>query len=250
MVKDLRVVLVDSSSANKFVKRYHYSGKVQANSKIHFGVMQGDNLKGVMSFGCPMDKNRAIRLVKNTKWGGMLELNRMAFAPELPKNSESRCLAYALRYLKKNYPYLKWVQTFADACQCGDGTIYRATGFSLVGVKKNISLRVMESGEIIAKKTLDNHENKINGKYLSSLIKTTALKGFQIKYVYFLDPEVKKDLTVKILPYSEIERLGAKMYKGKRASSSKVEQPTIQSDEGGAVPTDALQPLEEHGTTS
>jgi len=239
MVKDLRVVLIDSSSANRFVKRYHYSGKIVNNSKIHFGVMQADTLKGVMSFGCPMDKNRAIRLVKNTKWGAMLELNRMAFAPELPKNSESRCLAYALRYLKKNYPYLKWVQTFADACQCGDGTIYRATGFDLVGVKKNRTLRVMDSGQIVADKTLNDH--RVNGKYLSAYLKTNALEGFQIKYIYFLDPAAKKDLTVKILPYSEIGRLGAKMYKGKRASSLVTEQQPNQVEGGGVIPTDALQ---------
>jgi len=200
--------------------------------------MQGDSLRGVMSFGCPMDKNRAIKLVKNTNWGGMLELNRMAFAPELPKNSESRCLAYALRFLKKNYPHLKWVQTFADACQCGDGTIYRAIGFYLIGIKKNISLRVLESGEIVAKKSLDN--TRVNGKYLSAVMPSKPLIGFQIKYIYFLDPEAKKDLMVKILPYSEIERLGAKMYKGISASSIKVMQQSIQTVESGAVPTDAL----------
>jgi len=239
MVKDLVVKLIDSAAASRFIKRHHYSKKVVNNSKLHFGVMQGDALKGVMSFGCFMDKNRALRLVRGTKWGGAMELNRMAFSPELPKNSESRCLAYALRYLKKNYPHIKWIQTFADACQCGDGTIYRAVGFSLIGIKRNQSLRVLESGRVVAKKTLDDH--RVNGKYLSSLVKSRPLDGFQIKYIYFLDPTVKKDLTVDILPYSAIEKAGAKMYKGKRGSSSKVEQTVHQLEEGGAVPTDPLQ---------
>ena len=239
MLKNLQVLLIDSNSANRFIKRWHYSKKIVQNSCLHYGVMDDGRLKGVMSFGHPMDKPRALNLVKNTKWGGMLELNRMAFVDELPKNSESRCLAIALRHIRKNYPHKKWVQTYADGCQCGDGTIYRAVGFSLIGIKKNNSLKVLEDGRIISRKTLDDHS--INGKFLSSLIKTKPLEGFQVKYIYFLDSEKKKDLTVPILPYSEIEKAGAKMYKGIRASSSNVEQQSHQIEEDGAVPIDALQ---------
>lgn len=237
-VKDLKVILIDSRAANAFVRRYHYSGKIVNNSRLHFGVFVGEKLKGVMSFGCPMDKNRAIRLVNNTKWGGMLELNRMAFAPELPKNSESRALSVALRLIRRNYPQVKWIQTYADACQCGDGTIYRATGFLLIGIKRNTSLRRLDNGDIVARKTLDYH--RVNGKYLSSIVNSTPLEGFQIKYIYFLDAAAKKDLTVPILPYGEIERRGAKMYKGNRVFGAKVAQRSNQGEEGGAVPTNTL----------
>lgn len=238
-VKDLRVVQIDSKSANDFVRRYHYSGKIVNNSRVHFGVMRDGVLKGAMSFGCPMDKIRAIRLVSGTKWGGMLELNRMAFAPELPKNAESRCLAVALRLIKKDAPHVQWVQTFADACQCGDGTIYRAVGFLLVGIKRNSSLRRLNDGRVVAKKTLDDH--RVNGKYLSAILKTEPLDGYQIKYVYFLDPAKRQDLTCPVLPYDAIEKAGARMYLGKRVVSSKGEQPAIQLEEGGAVPTTTLQ---------
>lgn len=39
-------------------------------------------------------------------------------------------------------------------------------------------------------------------------------EGFQLRYIYFLDPTAKDRLTVPILPFSEIERRGAGMYKG------------------------------------
>jgi hypothetical protein len=61
----------------------------------------------------------------------------MAFSDILPRNSESRAIAISIRLIKKNAPHIKWIVSFADGCQCGDGTIYRASGFELTAIKKN-----------------------------------------------------------------------------------------------------------------
>jgi hypothetical protein len=61
----------------------------------------------------------------------------MAFDEYLPKYSESRCISISIKLLKKNAPHIKWILSYADGCQCGDGTIYRASGFKLVGIKEN-----------------------------------------------------------------------------------------------------------------
>jgi hypothetical protein len=58
----------------------------------------------------------------------------------LPRNLESRELGIALRMIKKTYPQIEWVISFADGCQCGDGTICRAAGFVLTAIRKNHSL--------------------------------------------------------------------------------------------------------------
>ena len=126
VVKQIQVKSIHSSLANAFVKKHHYSGKVVPNSQLHFGCYLDNRLLGVMSFGASMDKARMQGLVKGTGWSEFTELNRMAFADELPKNSESRCIGIALRLIKKNAPHIKWVVSFADGTQCGDGTIYRA----------------------------------------------------------------------------------------------------------------------------
>lgn len=39
-------------------------------------------------------------------------------------------------------------------------------------------------------------------------------EGYMLRYIYFLDPTAKERLTVPILPFSEIEKRGAGMYKG------------------------------------
>ena len=73
----------------------------------------------------------------------------MAFDDKLPRNSESRCIAMSLRMIRKHAPQVKWVISFADGCSCGDGAIYRASGFVLTGIKKNTSIAVMPDGSKI-----------------------------------------------------------------------------------------------------
>ena len=58
----------------------------------------------------------------------------MAFTDVLPRNSESRALGIAMKLIRKHAPQIKWVVTFADGAQCGDGTIYRAAGFVLTSI--------------------------------------------------------------------------------------------------------------------
>ncbi len=135
--KQIEVKLIKSQVANEFVKRNHYSGKVVNNSQFHFGCFLNDRLHGVLSYGPPFMKDKLIGLVENTGWNDFLELNRMAFDAFLPRNSESRCIAISIRMIKKQAPHIRWIVSFADATQCGDGTIYRASGFALTGWTHN-----------------------------------------------------------------------------------------------------------------
>lgn len=236
VVKDLIIKPIDSKSANKICKLYHYSGKVVPNSQIHFGVFLKGKCEGVMQFGPSTDKRR---MAQNLGVGmnEFLELNRMAFSDNLPKNSESRSIAIAIKILKKKYPFLRLILSFADACQCGDGTIYRASGFKLHSFKKNSSLLVLSDdaiseikkyipdvgrvasdkslNNVIASKSLDNHKD-LQGKYLTSVAKRLGSKplvGFQMKYIFCIDKSLEKRFR-----WIEFDKIPdeVKMYKGKK----------------------------------
>ena len=216
--KEIIVKVIPSKIANEFVKLNHYSGKVVPNSTLHFGCFLDGKLHGVMSYGNSMDKSKVKLAVKNTGWNEFIELNRMAFDDYLPKYSESRCIAISIKLIKKNAPHIKWIVSFADASQCGDGTIYRASGFKLIGLKKNNQI-LNWNGKIIAKKSLDNKNYpSVNGKYFSRhLIETGQAKpieGHQLKYIYLIDKKcvIDKD----ILDFKEIDKQGAGMYKGQK----------------------------------
>jgi hypothetical protein len=216
--KNLIIKPIDRNEANDFVRKVHYSGKVAPNSQLHLGVFWNGRLEGVMQFGPSIDKRKTQKLVEGTLWNGFLELNRMAFSEALPKNSESRAIAVAMKLIKKYAPQVKWVISFADATQCGDGTIYRASGFILTGIKKNSEILIMPDGRKVAQKSLNNNVAN-GGRLLSSLAREQGakpLEGYQIRYVYFIDPAYRKNLTVPELTFDKIKELGATMYRGSK----------------------------------
>lgn len=255
-VKDIIVKPIKSQIANEFVKKYHYSGKVAANSQLHFGCFLNGVLGGVMSFGPSLDKKKIVGAVKNTRFNDFLELNRMAFSDLLPRNSESRCISVALRLIKKHYPNIRWVISFADGTQCGDGTIYRASGFSLIGIKKNKTILEMPDGSMVADITLRLQSPKAKMKYatmmnlpLNKFLQVSDYKkagakeasGFMLKYIYFLDKSARADLTVPVLPFSKIQEVGAGMYKGKKKDLRVgLKESTNQCVNGGVIPTPTL----------
>lgn len=212
--KKILVKPINSSLSNKFCKMHHYSGKVVQNSKLHFGVFYNNKLEGVLQFGSPMDKRKVLPLVKGTLWNEMLELNRMAFSDILPKNSESRAIAISFKLIKKNYPHLKWILSYSDATQCGDGTIYRASGFILTGIKKNSTILLLPDGRKVADKTLNDNCVKNSGWWKKN--GAVPLEGFQLRYIFFLNREEVQNLTVPVVPFSKITEVGAGMYKGKK----------------------------------
>lgn len=291
--KKLMVKPISAHDAGRIVKALHYSGKTVNNSQVHLGVFMDGKCGGAMQFGPSLDKRKIQGLVSGTLWNEFIELNRMAFADWLPRNSESRAIGYAMRWLRKTYPWLKWVVSFADATQCGDGTIYRAGGFVLTGIKKNNQIweapggkvfqansdlgvgncgirhaEAMEEVRTFSRTSLTDGRSKKQQRQAKDIVsRTTSTKGghiletgassmkvfrdagwkpkegFQLRYIYFLDPTARERLTVPILPFSEIERRGAGMYRGikKCAGSIASDAPVIQTGEGGSTPTPALQ---------
>ena len=209
--KEIIVKVIPSKIANEFVKKHHYSGKVVPNSTLHFGCFLDNKLHGVMQYGPSINKKGTINLVEGTGWNEFIELNRMAFDDYLPKYSESRCIAISIRLIKKNAPQIKWIISFADGTQCGDGTIYRASGFKLVGIADNTALRINpKTGK--AMHIIQAHHLKISKEFRD----WKPFKGKQLKYIYLINKNMK--ITKEILPFSEIDKQGAGMYKGKKTT--------------------------------
>jgi len=233
--KDIVIKPISSQAANALVKRVHYSGKVVNNSTLHFGAYLNDRLEGAMSFGSPMVKKNVLPLVKDTAWNGMLELNRMAFSEKLPRNSESRALSVAFRLIKKHYPHIEWVLSFSDGCQCGDGTIYRASGFVLTQIKENSQIRINPETGMPVQSMAAFHIGKTK-----DFKDWQKIRGYQLRYIYFLNESAKARLTVPVIPFSKIDEIGAGMYKGVSIKRDTKATTGDQSVSGGAIPTITL----------
>jgi hypothetical protein len=234
-VKDIHIKPIDSSRANKFIKRHHYSGTVVPNSQLHLGAFYHGALEGVLQFGPSMHKDELIGLVDGTGWNEFMELNRMAFTETLPQNSGSRCLSIAFKLFDKHAPHVKWVVSFADATQCGDGAVYRASNFVLTSIKENRQMLELPGGEVVPESTLTQHPTtkrpELSGRSfadvtngdcsLETFRKETGAKwieGYQLRYIYFIDNDYRDRLTVDEIPYERIDELNAGMYKGEKVS--------------------------------
>lgn len=255
--KDIIIKPISSKDANKIIRDLHYSGKVVNNSQLHLGVFLDGKCGGALQFGPSLDKRKMLGLVKGTLWNEFLELNRMALADWLPKYGESRAISQSMRFIKKNYPHVKWVVSFADGSQCGDGTIYRASGFLLTGIKKNNQTYIFPDGEVVTRMTL----TLVGGAKRSQMIKkwgvdigsessilpfqrigAKPISGYQLRYIYFLHKEEIENLTVPTIPFDKIKEVGASMYRGKKTCPISVTGNTSdsQSEDGGSNPTVGL----------
>jgi hypothetical protein len=278
--KDILLRPISAQDANALVRRVHYSGKVVNNSQLHIGVFLAGKLEGAMQFGPSLDKRKIQGLVTGTAWHEFLELNRMAFSEALPRNSESRALSVAMRLLRQHAPQVKWVISFADGTQCGDGTIYRAAGFVLTGIKQNDQIWQAPDGVSVATSRVATDTRRPGRQKLFAgsmtmlgekgaarqrrdiLSRVTATKdiniketgaasmrqfkelgweplpGYQMRYIYFIDPAYRARLTVPEVPFSKIAEMGAGMYRGQKRGTGEIDNAARPNGQtGGASPT-------------
>lgn len=153
----------------------------------------------------------------------------------LPKNAESRCIAISIKLIKKHYPNIKWIISFADGCQCGDGTIYRASGFKLTGIKKNTTLMINKDGDIKSDLSFN-----LNPALKDKKKEYKPLEGYQLRYIYFIDKSKEKDLTVPVMSFTMIDEMNARMYKGVKGANASIGQEKngiVPDADGGVIPT-------------
>lgn len=254
--KSIKISFIDKKSGESFIKKYHYSGKIAASGIFYMGVFLDNKIIGAIQYGRPIDKYKVICLVKDTTWDGFLELNRFVCIDNTPKNTESRALAISFKLIKKNYPHIKWILSFADACQCGSGTIYRASGFYLTQIKKNNKLIYINKLKTVEHKM--KFTAGVQGSFRKEFMKSGVkrwqdflnkyyggykeLDGYQLRYIKILYPDI--EINCPIIDYNELDKLKFpdNVRHQKRVASIDNDVPSDQLGEGGASPTATLQP--------
>jgi hypothetical protein len=124
---------IDRDKANSIVVANHYSKKFYSLSYIHLGVYIKSSLVGVLQFGYAMNPASGSSVVTGTEMDQYLELNRMWLDDIAPRNSESKAISYAIKFIKNKYKRVKWIQSFADERCGGYGLVYQAANFDYYG---------------------------------------------------------------------------------------------------------------------
>jgi hypothetical protein len=193
---------IDRDRANAIIKRNHYSRKFYSASYIHLGLFIGGEINGVLQFGYAMNPASAGSVVEGTALDEYLELNRMWLDDFAPHCSESRALSYAIKFIRRKYPKIKWIQSFADE-RCGKfGAVYQASGFRYYGEHSSIfwELDGVFYHNIMA--TAKRGAEGSAGKILqANLERATKHNLRQFRYLYFMKPRFSKGVKLKEQPF-------------------------------------------------
>lgn len=196
---------IDRKLANEIIVKNHYSKKIFNNSYIHLGLFENNILKGILQFGHLLNNNSVCKIVLGTQNGNALELNRMWLSDEIEiKYPESQAVSMSISYIRKKYPRIKWIQSFADERCGGFGIVYQACSFSYYG--EHLSEFYELEGEIYHKIMFTNNgksaSNSLKAKYLKENIKKAIKHELrQFRYIKFLDQREKKKCLLKEQPY-------------------------------------------------
>jgi len=201
---DLHVATIPAWLARLVIIKYHYSKRIVNNSYLHLGVFNGRDLVGVMQWGYAMNPSSGASVVSGTGNREYMELNRLWVHDSMPRNTESRCISYALKTIRLLHPSVQWVQTFADE-RCGKcGVVYQASNFDYVGYHKSTFYEL--DGEWFHKIAMTAKGRKAGsrGQHLQENAKRVTAHTFrQFRYIRFLNKRARTRLNKKysIKPY-------------------------------------------------
>lgn len=152
--KEFTVQEVSLKVVSGFIAKHHYSHNVNGLTVTNcFALYRGKDLIGAMLFGTP-----GMPDIEN-KWGDgrkMVELRRLVCIDNTPKNTESRFISLAIKWLRDNTD-IERIISYADKTFGHTGVIYQASNFRLVGEST--------PGRVISFKGKTYHDKAIRTTY-------------------------------------------------------------------------------------
>lgn len=196
------IALIPRAEANRIIIANHYSGRIVMNSYIHLGVWVEGVMRGVLQFGYALNPVAgAQKIVAGTQVDQYLELNRMWLDDIAPRNSESRALSYAFKFIKRACPKVAWVQSFADERCGGWGVVYQAANFLYLGHHRTSFYEL--DGEAYHPMLLTAHKKAgQRGEYLrANQHRATKRSLLQFRYIYLIKPAWRARFKKAPLPF-------------------------------------------------
>lgn len=192
---------IDRKIANKIIVENHYSKKFYNATYIHLGLFDKNGLIGVLQYGYAMNPASQGSIVKDTSIDEYLELNRMWIKDNVGNYPESRAISYSIKYIKRKFPKIKWIQSFADERCGGFGIVYQACSFDFYGEHSSVFWTL--ENEIYHNSLMTrNPKLSKSAAYLQSK-KDEAEKSElrQFRYIKFLNQKWKKKCLLEQKPY-------------------------------------------------
>lgn len=218
---ELRIDWCTNAAAKYACEKWHYSRCTFTGKQARIGVWESGVFIGAIVFApgaCP----QLVKPYGLSKYEGC-ELFRVALAEH--KTPVSRIMAIAIRFIKREYPKLRLLVSFADPAQGHHGGIYQATNWIYAGTSGD-SEQYLYKGKWTHPKTFRSRWANRYHVDLATLPKRNV--PGKHRYLMPLDDDMRKQVEPLRKPYP------------KRARSADSGTPGVQSGGGGANPTRAL----------
>jgi hypothetical protein len=217
---------VSKSTAKDMIVKYHYSHKwtlcriaygiyYRTDVKADFFDANDEKLIGVAVYGQPVGRSAAASISKIVPIHQVFELTRLFIHDGYGKNIESYCVSQSLKMVKRDFPQLQAIISYADGEQGHKGIIYQASGFCYQG---NSSLALMPNHSVsllpppyhwIHSRTISSNYGSHNVEHLKKKIGKTFWRkkeSSKHRYVYLLGNKIEKkrilaNLKHPFLPY-------------------------------------------------
>jgi hypothetical protein len=165
---------------------------------------------GAIVFGQPVGRSAAESVSSKISIDEVFELTRLYIHDGYGRNIESYCLTKAIQFLKRDFPEIKAIITYADGEQGHRGIIYQACNFHYQG---NSSLALMPNFSISLKgppyqwmhsRTVSSTYGSHNVEYLKKKIGHTFWRkkeSTKHRYVYLLGNKKEKRFIIANLKH-------------------------------------------------
>ena len=190
----MRIAKATTEAIKYACLHYHYLHKyiTTFNRRSYSIFNDNDEFCGTICYSVPA--NMMIAKKFNLLNGEVLELARVALNGK--QKWTSQAVAMSLRQLKKDFPQVKLVISYADTMQGHIGTIYQACNFFYIH-KTSSSRFYLVGKKLFHKRTFTNKRRKKVKEYTEFKLEEKLL------YVYAYDAKLREELRKKALKYEK-----------------------------------------------
>lgn len=195
----LRVDYCSREAAKYAVEKWHYSRQMPTFKLVTFGVWEDDKFVGTVIFGGGATPN----LLKPYGLGPFEGCELVRVSMTTHRTPVSRVIAIALRMLRKAFPGLRLVVSFADPTEGHSGGIYKAGGWIYTGTMGDaryykINGRIWHPRSVVQKGCSNSLEAV--QKFFSPTA-TAVIKAGKHRYLMPLDDAMREQIAPLAQPY-------------------------------------------------
>jgi len=233
---NLRLDWCTHEAAQYAVTHWHYSKVLPAGKLVKIGVWEDEAFKGAVIYSYGANRNLAKSFgLPQTE---VCELTRIALREH--ETPVSRIIGISLKMLKRQSPGLKVVVSYADTEQDHLGVVYQASNWLYVGpIQEGIKVAFVVRGKRMHPRSVGAKGWVQSLKWLKAHIDPNATQESTTgkhKYLWIFDSELQRKYAPDRKPYPK------HAHQVKPADTS-----DLQSEKGGAAPTDALESSSRRG---